>query len=715
MSRTFTARALVGGAASAVLLLASSAAIAAEAAADGVADLDQLVVTASGFEQKIVDAPASITVLSREELEETRYSSLAEVLANVEGVDVGGSVGKTGGLNINIRGMGSDYTLILIDGRRQNTAGSVTPNGFGETSTSFMPPMSSIERIEVVRGPVSTLYGSDAMGGVVNILTRKVGETWTGSVTMDGTLQGDDEFGNIYGGNAYLSGPIVRDLLGLQLRGSFQNREASALTFENVAGVDAPITGFGRSATKAEIRTWGGRLSLTPHEDHDLWLDADWSEQWYDNSKGQMGTNTLAGGYGDALEFKREQFALAHDWRTVIGTISSNLSRNKTETLGRIVPPGVAGAGGPRALESVNTIFDSKLQSRWGKHAFTVGGQYWDAEMTDGVAPSQFTHEQWALFAEDEWRFAPGLALTVGARHDDHSVFGSQFSPRGYLVWTASDKLTVKGGVAKGFKTPRLEQLTAGINGFGQQGRLPLIGTPTLTPETSTSSELGVYFDNLNGFDFNVTVFNNEFKDKIASGVPVANCAFGLTQAQYNAGQSGPAGCVDVGFFPNSATFGQSVNIDEAVTRGVEAAARWDFAADWSLRVNYTYTDSEQKSGAGKGQPLTDTPEHMLNGNLRWTINDKLNAWVRGEYRSPRYRGAGAAQDALGDYKEYALFHLGGSYKVRENLTLNATVYNLLNTDFVQQLPYGTPLSYAPEYTNNQEPRRLWVSIKYDF
>src|SRR5690606_24955448 len=159
-------------------------------------------------------------------------TNLAEVLSTVEGVDVGGSVGKTGGLNINIRGMGSDYTLILIDGRRQNTAGSVTPNGFGETSTSFLPPVSAIERIEVVRGPVSTLYGSDAMGGVVNIITRKVGESWGGSVTLDGTLQGDDEFGNIYGGNLYVSGPLVPGLLGLTLRGSFVDREASTLTFE---------------------------------------------------------------------------------------------------------------------------------------------------------------------------------------------------------------------------------------------------------------------------------------------------------------------------------------------------------------------------------------------------------------------------------------------------------------------------------------------------
>lgn len=165
----------------------------------------------------------------------------------------------------------------------------------------------------------------------------------------------------------------------------------------------------------------------------------------------------------------------------------------------------------------------------------------------------------------------------MGARHDDHSTFGSHFSPRAYLVWNANENWTAKGGVSKGFKTPRLEQLASGINGFGAQGRLPLLGTPTLTPETSISTEFGVYYDNLAGFNANLTAFHNKFEDKIASGVPVANCSAGLTQAQYDAGVRGPAGCVDVGFFPGYPTFGQSVNIDEAETQGLEAAMRLRF------------------------------------------------------------------------------------------------------------------------------------------
>ncbi|MDN6323572.1 MAG: TonB-dependent receptor plug domain-containing protein, partial [Halomonas sp.] len=208
-------------------VLASAVALAVSAGtatAQEAQQLDNIVVSASGFEQAMVDAPASISVVSREELERKRVTSTADALRDVEGVDVGGSVGKTGGRNISMRGMPSDYTLILIDGRRQNTAGSVTPNGFGETSTSFFPPVSSIERIEVIRGPMSTLYGSDAMGGVINIITRRVDREWVGSVGVESTFNEDRDFGDRREINLYASGPLIEDTLGVQLRGRVYER-----------------------------------------------------------------------------------------------------------------------------------------------------------------------------------------------------------------------------------------------------------------------------------------------------------------------------------------------------------------------------------------------------------------------------------------------------------------------------------------------------------
>lgn len=151
MRATLTRTAL----ASAIALASSQAAL----ANDNTLQLDQMVVSAAGFEQKITDAPASISVITGEELKKKRVSNIAEALNDVEGVDVSGNAGKTGGLNVSIRGMGDAYTLVLVDGKRQNPAGNVTPNGFGETRFSFLPPVSAIERIEVIRGPMSTLYG----------------------------------------------------------------------------------------------------------------------------------------------------------------------------------------------------------------------------------------------------------------------------------------------------------------------------------------------------------------------------------------------------------------------------------------------------------------------------------------------------------------------------------------------------------------------------
>src|SRR5690606_1741026 len=140
-----------------------------------------VVVTAAGFEQKLTDAPAYISVVSREELTRRPYLSLVDAVADLEGVDVGETSDKTGQKTISIRGMGADYTLVLIDGKRQNNHGDIYPNNFGGNQFNHIPPLDMIERIEVIRGPASTLYGADALGGVVNIITRKVARQWQGS------------------------------------------------------------------------------------------------------------------------------------------------------------------------------------------------------------------------------------------------------------------------------------------------------------------------------------------------------------------------------------------------------------------------------------------------------------------------------------------------------------------------------------------------------
>ncbi|SER79319.1 outer membrane receptor for ferrienterochelin and colicins [Vreelandella subterranea] len=708
--------------ASAVALTVSSPAVYAQQSDQ----LDNIVVSASGFEQAMVDAPASISVVSREELERKRVTSIADALRDVEGVDVGGQVGKTGGRNISLRGMPSDYTLILIDGRRQNTAGSVTPNGFGETSTSFFPPVSSIERIEVIRGPMSTLYGSDAMGGVINIITRKVGRDWTGSVGVENTYNEDRDFGDRREINLYTSGPLVEDTLGLQLRGRFYERDASSLEYSDQNGDPIEVSQRGPSPVEDDTYNLGGKLTWTPTNDHDLWLDGEVNRQRYNNDDCQLGTLDgrtrscepdpgEAFGYSDELRFEREQIAIGHTGRFASGTLESSLMRNTTETKGRTIPgaigeaydgfPGIVG-GDPRELETTNTVLDSKFVMPLGDHMTTVGMQWWDAELDDGLAGETFEQTTWSLFAEDEWMLRDDLALTLGGRYDHHDAFGSQFSPRGYLVWNTTPNWTLKGGVSRGYKTPSLNDLHDGINGVTGQGTILTIGNPDLEPETSTSSEIGAHYDNQQGFTASATLFHNQFDDKIASG----------NDRQVTNDPLIPDG-----------VYSQQVNVDEAITQGVELSTGYQFTPDWRLNANYTYTDSEQKSGENEGDPLTDTPEHAVNATLRWQATAKLDAWLSAEYRSERYRNRESVRgapsfDDLGDFKAYSLFHLGGNYAVTDQLNLSATIYNLFDKDFVDYQSYastdraGNPqTSYGNVYANSEEGRRLWFSARYEF
>lgn len=709
-------------------------------------DKTTVVSTAAGYEQKITDAPASISVISNEDLQRKRYSNLAQALDDVEGIDIKQGTGKTGGLNISIRGMPSDYTLVLIDGRRQNPAGNVTPNGFNETSTSFMPPMSAIERIEVIRGPMSTLYGSDAMGGVINIITKKVNTEWSGSVSADYTLQEHSQYGDTGGTSFYASGPLVDNLLGLSVRGSFWDRQESKLKYSD----GTRVSSRGMSPVSGQKFNIGGRLDFTPTDNHDFALDFEKGRQRYDNDNCQLGTldgkkggdavngctidePTQALGYKDELRFERTQFALSHTGRFDIGTLDSAITYNTTETFGRTIPGGELSKGGlvigtpyanypdilvgnSRTLKNKDLVVDSKLVSQfWDNHMTTLGGQYRHSKLTDGLSPDKFKQEAAAVFAENEWRFHTDWALTLGGRWDRHQAFGSHFSPRAYLVWNTTDNWTLKGGISRGYKTPDINDLHSGINGVTGQGQTITIGNPNLKPEKSTSTELAAYYDNLGGFNANATIFRNNFKDTITNGDPIADplCA-GNTRG----------------------TCSQLINVGKATTQGIELAARWYFLDSWNIAGNYTYTDSEQKSGNNKGAQLTNTPRHVANLSLNWETTDRLNLWLKNEYRGKRARftskyanldaGEQNLHNALGSKtKAYSLFHLGGSYKATDALTLNASIYNLLDKNFAKAKVYdnnGTP-TYATDYSHSgrsttgtlEERRRLWLSATYAF
>ena len=184
--------------------------------------LETIVVTATGYEQDVSKAPASMTVISREELDKREYNDITDVLRNTPGVVISGSGSAQ---TVSIRGMSSNYTLFLVDGKRQYSK-DVNPNGDDNGfEKNILPPIAAIERIEIIRGPASTLYGTDAMGGVINIITKKVSDEWTGTVELGTVIQDQGDAGDIKNGSVYLAGPLIPNKLGLQLNVNKQERE----------------------------------------------------------------------------------------------------------------------------------------------------------------------------------------------------------------------------------------------------------------------------------------------------------------------------------------------------------------------------------------------------------------------------------------------------------------------------------------------------------
>lgn len=469
-------------------------------------ELDSSIVSASGFTQDIKEAPATINVISKKELQSKPYRDVAEAIADIPGVDLYASKGKTGSYNITMRGI-TGYTLVLIDGRRQGIGGEVGPNGFNEISNSFLPPISSIERIEVIKGPMSTLYGSEALGGVVNIITKKVSDKWETSVSLDALLNENKDWGNTYGTSIYSSGPLMNDKLGLTLRFREFYRQQSNVEFTNGSG--QRVQGDqAQSPTKANNFNIGTRISYLANDYNTFIFDIDFSRNHYDNKQGQLGTITspgsapdsLTGGYADIMEVDKFVTYLSHEGVYENFSITSGLQYNRVSNNGREV---VGQANQPflgqnRDIVAEDIILDTKSVIPLGQsHILSAGGEYRLEKMQDKIAnPTNFDQYLLAIFAEDEYSIKDNLRLTFGARYNHHEIFGNNISPRAYLVYNPTDELTLKGGVSTGFRTPYANRLINGAYNYSGQGRFPIYGNPDLKEETSLNYEIAAIYNN---------------------------------------------------------------------------------------------------------------------------------------------------------------------------------------------------------------------------
>ena len=626
----------------------------AQAADPQALTLDEMVVTASGYEQSIEDAPASITVIDGETHRRKSYRDLGDAVRDVEGVVVNGGANET---DISIRGMPADYTLILVDGKRQSARESRV-NGNSGYEQSFVPPAAAIERIEVVRGPMSSLYGSDAIGGVINVITRKVSPQWGGSVGYDYSARQHSDQGNARQTQFYLSGPLREGFLGLQVWGRYLDRQAD----DDIEQTN----GF----SNADHRDLTARLAFTPTVDHDILLEAG-------ATRLKNGDGVSANWATREQENNRDHWSLSHQGRWGWATSDMALFQETSSREGKATPAQTDIYG--RKPEIKSTVFDAKLVVPTAHNVSTVGVQWNESQLTDwnqGLGDRvdyEFSVVQKAVFAENEWAMTDTFALTTGLRLDHHEQYGTHANPRIYGVWRATDNWTLKGGIARGFKAPELRAVVKDY-AYLRRNRFVMFGNPDLKPESSTNYEMSALWSNRDNLSAGATVFYNDFKDKLSTVT---------TDERWN------------GYIVMD-----RVNVDKAVIQGVELTGQWDVSDSVLLKANYTYTDSEQKSGANAGAPLALTPKQKANVRGEWVVTDRAQAWASVSYYGEETGNTLADVPAPG----YTTADIGGSYELTDSITLNSSLNNLTDKRLDDET-YGT-VNYG---------RTLWMGATLNF
>ncbi|KJK16686.1 FepA family TonB-dependent siderophore receptor [Pseudomonas sp. 2(2015)] len=686
-------------------------------------------------EEELKQAPG-VSIITAEDIKKRPpVNDLSDIIRREPGVNLTGnsSSGARGNnRQIDLRGMGPENTLILIDGKPSTSRNAVRYGWSGDRDTrgeTNWVPAEEVERIEILRGPAAARYGSGAMGGVVNIITKRPTQDLRGSMTLYTMLPEDDSEGTGKRVNFSLSGPLTDSLI-FRVYGNLNKTDADDMKINSAHQAYEESLMAGREGVRN--KDINGLLSwkIDPANTVDL-------ESSYSRQGNIFAGDTMLNAGGEFVEsqvgketnvMQRSSFALTHrgdyDWGTSTASLSYDLTRNErlNEGLagwGEGAPSGGAGRFESR-LRNTRATGEINLPLSMGlEQVLTLGGEYLYESLNDpgSLRPQSYdpgaelpgfdrtqtksTARSFALYAEDNIEVGENTIVTPGLRLDHHEDYGDNWSPSLNASHQITEALSIKGGIARAYKTPNLYQANpnyllysrgTGCNsGEVNNGGCYLLGNANLDPETSVNKELGLAYDK-GTWRTSATYFRNDYKNKIEAG----------NQTLFR--------------LPNGRRILRWENTGKAVVQGVEGNLFVELtpALDWNTNFTYMIESKDKKTG----EPLSIIPEYTVNSTLDWNVTDKLSFQLNGTYygkqEAPTYNAR--ANETLDkkvqkDVDPYGIVGISSGYEFTKNLSMRVGVNNL----FDKRLYREGNSDEAGALTYNEAGRAYFASFTTSF
>jgi vitamin B12 transporter len=619
---------------------------ATQAAAEPPADsadtaLDEVVVVANRAPAPLSTVGNSVTVLDDEDIEASQATITSDLLAQTPGI----TMARTGGVgqptSVYIRGAESDQTVVVIDGVKM-TDPSLPGGGFdfenlliGDTS-----------RIEILRGAQSTLYGSDAIGGVIDIVTADPTQKSEGSVNLEGGSHGTGD------GTANVGG--VSDTLMWRAAGSYYGTSGIPCFDQYLGGRRDCTSQIGNAAGQV-------RYDLTP----DVQLDV---RGYLNSSRTDFdGYDTPTGTFGDDSEYGKTQQGLGYaglTWWSPDRSLTNRLSVQYTGSETRDYDPNAPDNFGDPTTETFYGFGRNVREEYQGTWKFADTGQAVfgaqnEHSTINTVSPfSPFLGTGVVVdsgYVQGQYEVLKGLTLTAGGRYDHHSAYGGHGTGQFAAAWLMPDQNTVlRASFGQGFKAPALYQLYSNY------------GNRALRPETANSWDAGIEHHALqNRLVASATYFQRTSRDLIDffdCFTPSPLCA--------------------------TEPFGYYANIARSTAHGVELDGSFKATAQLSITANYTWTDTEDRSpGASTyGNELPRRPADTANASISYLWPLRLSTDLALRYSAPSFDDA-ANQIRLGGY---VLLDFRTSMPISDHLQIYARVENLTDRHYEVAYQYGT-------------------------